>query len=241
MPPCSRAVQYIVKHDNVDSAPSSDLTSFSLVTGDTVTMTWADYTSGCEGIGVSLAVKATQHPIFVPEDNQHLVSFAFCSGVDCGTATAFGHLSITIPERADACNFQLDAVIGPPLANVGPNGSYYNNFTRGANSKPHGTAEDLNMLIGSNNGGEGKCIIPPTATATISCAAEGGPGADVAINNPDDDDVALVDVLKDGVVVNSGVTVPTLGHHAHHRALRCQRDRDRERQRHDRRDRDPGQ
>jgi LPXTG-motif cell wall-anchored protein len=103
-------------------------------------------------------------------------------------------------------------VIGPPLKNVGPNGTYYNNLTRGANGKPHGLSTDLDMLIGWNNGGLGKCIIPPTATASISCALQGTPGADVVIANPDDDDTALVDVYKNGKVVNtSPVSVAPLG------------------------------
>jgi hypothetical protein len=34
-------------------------------------------------------------------------------------------LTIAIPTKQQACNFQFDAVIGPPLQNVGPNGSYY--------------------------------------------------------------------------------------------------------------------
>jgi LPXTG-motif cell wall-anchored protein len=211
-PAVLQGISYVVKHNGVNSAPSSDLSSFSLVIGDQVTMSWADYTKGCEHIGISLALKATQHPIFVPQDDQSLVSFAYCSESDCGTATAFGHLTVTIPNRETACNFQLDAVIGPPLAKVGPNGSYYNNETRGANGKPHGTATDLNMLIGANNGGEGKCIIPPTATASLSCAAEGGPGADVVVSNPDDDDTALVNVYKNGTVVNtSPVSISPLG------------------------------
>jgi hypothetical protein len=212
-PAVLQGISYVVRHNGVDSAPSSNLTGFSLVVGDKVTMTWTAYTAGCEGTGISLAVKATQHPTFVPQDDQHLVSFVYCSESNCGpTNDAFGHLSLTIPDQATACNFQLDAVIGPPLNNVGPNGSYYNNLTRGANNKPHGTETDLNMLIGANNGGLGKCIIPPTATASLNCAHQGGPGVDVVISNPDDDDTALVDVYKNGTVVNtSPLSVAPLG------------------------------
>jgi hypothetical protein len=186
------------------------LSAVALVVGDKVTMNWTDYTPGCENLGISFAVKATQHPTFVAQDDQHLVGFVFCSGADCGTAKDWGHLSITIPPPQDACNFQLDAVIGPPLNNVGPHGSYYSNQARQAATPPK--ANGPNMLIGSNNGGVGKCIIPPTANAVVSCAmVNGAPGADVAVTNPDDDDIAHVNILKGTTAVASNVAVPTLG------------------------------
>ncbi|MEY2458793.1 MAG: hypothetical protein QOG30_623, partial [Acidimicrobiaceae bacterium] len=204
-------IQYVVRHNGVDSPASSDLASFTLVSGDKVTMTWADDIDGCEGIGISLSVKSAEQPTFDPNTDQHLVTFAYCSGHDCGQATPFGHLSVTVPDQIAACNFQLDAAIGPPLADVGPAGSYYSNVTRGENGKPHGTADDLNMLIGSNNGGAGDCSAPPAATATLACASVNGFGVDVAIHNPDQDTAAVVDVYKNGVVVSGSVNVPPLG------------------------------
>lgn len=197
-------VSYSLVHDG-NTTTSTDLRNFSLVIGDTVTMTWQGYAQNCAGVGISLAVKATQHPVFVPNDDQHLVDFQYCSGADCGSEAAFGHLSLTIPDRVAACNFQLDAVIGPPLSSVGPNGSYYGNQLRVDNGKASGP----DMLISANNGGEGKCIIPPTATAVFTCSTS---GVDVAVHNPDDDDVAHVNILKNGVVVEGldNVAVGTL-------------------------------
>lgn len=208
-----QGISYAIDHDGTVTNTTA-LDTVQLFTGDTVTMSWTDYTAGCEGIGVSIAVKATDHPTFVLEDNQTLVNFAYCSEDDCGpgaTGTSFGNLTVVIPEQQEACNFQLDAVIGPPLQNVGPLGSYYGEVNRQLfNSTypddPNQKASGPNMLIGFSNGGRGECI-PPTADATLECASEGGPGADVAITNQDDDDVAVVDVYKDGTVVHSGVNV----------------------------------
>jgi hypothetical protein len=203
-----QGVTYVMNHNGTNTT-GTDLSAFTLVIGDKVTMNWTDYTPGCEDIGISFTIKATQHPTFVAQDDQHLVSFAFCSGADCGTAKDFGHLTITIPPKEDACNFQLDAVIGPPLKNVGPSGSYYSNQVRQSVTPPK--ANGPNMLIGSNNGGSGKCIIPPRADAVVTCTTvSGSPGADVAVVNPDDDDVAHVDIKKNSTVVAANVAVPTL-------------------------------
>jgi hypothetical protein len=158
-----------------------------------------------------LAAKSTQHPIFVPEDDQKLIVFDYCGpeGASCTNPQGgFGPLSITVPPREDACNFQIDSIIGRPLAKVGPNGSFYSEDSRSANGKPSGA----NMLISANNGGEGKCIIPPEASAELSCTLiDGAPGARVTVTNPDDDDTAVVDILKNGVVVYNDVSIPPLG------------------------------
>src|SRR5258705_5710576 len=63
------------------------------------------------------------------------------------------------------------------------------------------------MLIGASNGGKGLCL-KPTAEAQQRCTTEGGPSVTVDVTNPDDDDAANVDILKDGVVVFDNVPVP---------------------------------
>ena len=198
-------VSYTITHAGVDR-PSTNLSAEQLFIGDTVKMSWTDYAAGCEGIGISLAVKSTDHNVFVITDNQHLISYQYCSGADCGgNGTGFGNLTIQVPSKQDACNFQFDAVIGPPLQDVGPNGSYYNSPNRQSQGKAHPT--DRNMLIGFSNGGKGECVAP-TATASQSCSNEGGPSVDVAIVNNDTNDTATVNVLKGGIAVHSDVTVP---------------------------------
>jgi hypothetical protein len=198
-------VSYTIVHNGVPRT-ATVLSAEQLFIGDTVTMSWTDYAAGCEGIGVSLAVKSTDHSTFVITDNQSLISYQYCSGTDCGgTGTGFGNLTIHVPTKEEACNFQFDAVLGPPLQNVGPNGSYYSSASRAAMGKAH--PSDRNTLVGASNGGKGECI-PPTATATQSCSTQGGPSVDVAITNTDPNDDATVDVLKNGIVVNADVNVP---------------------------------
>src|SRR5438045_97387 len=79
--------------------------------------------------------------------------FAACSGSRCGTGDARGNLTLPIPPPSDACNFQFDAVIGPPLGVVGPTGSYYSNISRQRAGKDDGNTP--NMLISASNGGQG--------------------------------------------------------------------------------------
>ena len=203
-------VSYTITHAGVDRTVTN-LSAEQLFIGDTVTMSWTGYANGCDTLGVSLAVKSTDHNTFVITDNQHLVSYQYCSGSDCNAnAQGVRHLSIQVPSKQAACNFQFDAVIGPPLNVVGPNGSYYGNGLRQQAGKHGGP----NMLIGASNGGKGECVAP-TANASQSCTTEGGPSVDVAVTNPDANDVATVDVLKNGNVVSGGVTIPANGGTTH--------------------------
>jgi hypothetical protein len=194
--------------------PKTSMADLDLDRGSVITMTWTGFAAGCEGVGITLAAKATQHATFVPDDDQRIVNFVYCQNGSafnaCGNSeTGFGPLQLTVPSNVAACNYQLDAIIGRPLADVGPHGSYYNNLTRGDNGKPNGTANDANMLISALNAGEGKCILPPEATAIFTCTTvDGAPGVDVAVTNPDDDDVAHVNVLKGATLVGANLAVP---------------------------------
>ncbi len=194
---------------SVNGSSFAALSSYQLHAGDTIVMRWSGFATGCSDAGISLAAKASGHPYFDPTDNQKLVSFDYC-GPDGGACTRTGDfymLTLTVPSQQDACNFQIDAIINRPLEVVGPNGSYYSDDSRSQNGKPHGP----NMLIAANNGGVGNCVTPPTATAQLNCAAEGGTGVEVTINNPDDNDTAVVDVKKDSTVVDNDVNVAPLG------------------------------
>jgi hypothetical protein len=147
-----------------------------LYPGDSITMTWTGFApAGCNGeaVGVSLAVKSASSPSFNASDNQALLrAFAYCgvNGTPCtGVGGAGNTLSLVMPGEDEACNYQVDAVIGGPLAIVGPNGSYYNDGTRGSNGKNSGGG---NRLISSNNGGPGECATTtiPTTIATTTIA-----------------------------------------------------------------------
>ena len=143
-----------------------------LYPGDTITMTWVGFApQGCNGeaIGVSLAVKSASSPSFDPSVDQALLrAFAYCGagGTPCGGEGGAGNrLSLVMPGEDEACNYQVDAVIGGPLNVVGPAGSFYNDSTRGANGKnPAGG----NRLITSNNGGPGTCESTTTTEGTTT-------------------------------------------------------------------------
>ena len=186
-----------------------------LAPGNVITMTWTGFGPNCSGIGVSLSAKKTQHNTFKGFTNQALVSHEYCGpgGDSCANPDqetgGFGPLTLTVPSTQTACNFQIDATIGPPLAVVGPLGSYYNANTRGDFGKKFGGPNDPNMLLSAIVGGSGTCFEPPTATAVASCtAASNGPGFDLAIANNDDDQDAVVDVMKGATVVNNDLVVP---------------------------------
>lgn len=197
-------ISYAITHNGVQRT-ATVLNTEQLFIDDTVTMSWTGYAAGCSEVGVSLAVKSTDHSTFVITDNQVLIpGWQYCSGADCG-AGAGGTLTLHVPSKQSACNFQFDAVIGPPLQDVGPGGSYYGPANRQAQAKAHPT--DRNMLIGYSNGGKGECVAA-TASALKSCTTEGGPSVDVSIVNPDANDTATVDVLKNGIVAHAGVVVP---------------------------------
>ena len=72
-----------------------------------------------------------------------------------------------MPPRTIACNWQVDAVAGTPLAVVGPNGSFYSGASRGDNGP--------STLISANNGGFGTdCGAPnPTGSAQLDCVQGG--------------------------------------------------------------------
>jgi hypothetical protein len=190
----------------------ASLDSFTFQVGDIVNMRWTGYAPNCDGVGISLAVKRTDHPTFVLTDNQTLVGYQYCSGADCDAGARNG-LTLTIPAPRDACNFQLDAVIGPPLGNVGPNGSYYGSNLRSQynntfpNETPKAHPTDRNMLIGFSNGGRTDCQSPSASMVVTCTAVQGGPGAIVTITNPDTQFDASVDVKKNNNLVVGGDNV----------------------------------
>ena len=62
------------------------------------------------------------------DDDQTLVASASCGGTAGSCATGPDgryQLTLTMPSADLSCVGQIDAVLGAPLATVGPNGSYY--------------------------------------------------------------------------------------------------------------------
>ena len=134
-----------------DSA--NDLRSLGVHQGDTITMRWSGPSDGCRDVAVSMAAYRAESVSFDPATNEDLLVWTSCGadGTGCGTHS----LSLTLSNAQDACYGQLDAVVGAPLAVIGPKGSYFNNLYRN-DDRP-------NMLISASNYGEGcKDPVPPT-------------------------------------------------------------------------------
>lgn len=170
--------------------------------GDVVTMSWTGWTEGCETL-ITLSVKAASVPTFDPTTDQVLVDFAGCLGPDDATCAVDGGYELVLTMPAQLCNYQADAVVGPPLQNVGPAGSYYSNQWRQSHQNPPALSSGPDMLIAANNGGPEECA--PPAVADVVCDAQ---GASLDIFNPDLLNTVRIDVLKDGVSIYDA-TAPT--------------------------------
>ena len=132
--------------------------------GDIIVMKWTSFAGGdacATQVGVSLAVKSSTSPDFDPTiDQALLLNFAYCGPGGTSCAVAGNTLTITMPpvdegvnqhpDLPPACAYQVDAVLGGPLAVVGPAGSFYGSSLR-TNGGP-------NMLISANNGGPVTCV-----------------------------------------------------------------------------------
>src|SRR4051794_7197773 len=99
--------------------------------GDIVTMSWTGVAPACVGSAISLAVKDAPQPFFDPGVDQPTPP----GGYNVATLTAgAGSVSLTMPDLSlfsNNCNYQLDGVVGVPLAVVGPSGSFYSAASRG--------------------------------------------------------------------------------------------------------------
>lgn len=100
--------------------------------GDVLTMSWTGVSAECFGSAVSLVVKVAQQPVF----QQFVDQFTPPGGYNVTTVTdnSPGSLSLTLPDLTSygfGCAYQIDAIVGVPLAVVGPNGSDYSASVRG--------------------------------------------------------------------------------------------------------------
>lgn len=175
--------------DNGRGGTETDLRRLDLRNDDTLTMTWQDYAPGCltsagvPNIVVSLAAYHADTAVFDPSvDQQLLPGWQACGPgmTACGKVGARYQLSMTMPSATVACNMQVEAVIGLPLAVVGPHGSYYNSLLRG-DQRP-------NMLIAATNVTTQPCPpaaavvteVPPSAPVVESAPAVSSPPAVLA-------------------------------------------------------------
>ncbi len=161
-----------VIYDNGRGGRESDLRRLDLRNGDTLTMTWDEYAPGCTttdgapAIAVSMAAYDAGAGTFDPAIDQLLLPGWTSCGLGqqpCTRTDAGYRLSVTLPGTEVSCNIQTGAVIGPPLATVGPNGSYYRAVMRG-DDRP-------TMLIGAANFATSPCPPPTTAAPVVVAAA----------------------------------------------------------------------
>ena len=184
----------------VTAGPVSDMRDLPyLPAGTTLTMTFTGWVEGCE-TPISLTVKRAVGPDFDELTDQALLAFEACGPEAAGDLPAcetvgegLRTLSLVMPQAGSNCNYQTDAVVGPPLDIVGPDGSYYGSGLRASNGKGEGPT----MLISADNEGpddaDGSSCQPPTVT--LQCA-EGGVAVTI-FNNDVFDDIRVTIVADD--------------------------------------------
>ena len=110
-------------------ATADDLRRLDIRPGDEITMSWSNYSDDCEGTEVSLAIAESASASFDMHTDQELLNGYATCGDGCGPIDGTYRLRVTVPAT-DVCMFQIDAVLGRPLAVVGPSGSYYGSALR---------------------------------------------------------------------------------------------------------------
>lgn len=141
-------------------AEVGDLRALDLTNAGQVTMRWDGFAPGCEGVGLSLSVKSSGSTVFDPTIDQYGLRTAYC-GPSAGGIPCAAPYQLTLRLQDETINplptcYQVDASLGPPLAVVGPSGSFYGIL----NGR-------FNMLISAWNGGIQPCgtPLPPTTLA----------------------------------------------------------------------------
>lgn len=182
---------------------ATSLDAFVLSSAETFTVSWSAFAAGClapdgsPAIAVSTKVyDAVVYPFDRDVDQRLLGGWERCgAGVGpCRTSEGRYELAVTLPSNEVTCVVQFGLVIGPPLAVVGPNGSYYNAATRG-DAGP-------DMLVAARNGEIAGCVAPaevtpPTGAPTASTQPT-PPSVPIGTDRPSSPDNAA---LNDSVIV----------------------------------------
>lgn len=155
------------RFDNGRGAQGQSFADLDVRGGDTVTLSWAGLADGCEDgdgnplVSVSLAAYETEQFDFDPALDQRLLPGWVTAGAGATPFARVGDrwsVSFVVPGEDVSCLMQIDAVLGAPLAVVGPSGSFYSRVLRG-DDRP-------DMLIGSKALETIPCVPAPTTTST---------------------------------------------------------------------------
>ena len=153
--------------DNGRGGSAASLWGLDVGHGDTVTMRWSAFHASCTtggepAIAVALAAYDAPTAAFDPAVDQRLDTWEACgAGADACTFTDGRYrLRLTLPTT-DVCNVQVDAVLGLPLAVVGPGGSFYSSGARGSGP---------NRLLSAANFTVTPCA-PTTTVAPVSTSS----------------------------------------------------------------------
>ncbi|MEZ5235365.1 MAG: LPXTG cell wall anchor domain-containing protein [Acidimicrobiales bacterium] len=134
----------------------ANLGALPLAPGDTFTMSWDGFNGNCAGVGVGLSSKVATVNVFDATTDYWLRAFSYCGPEAGATPCNNGPntLTLQVPPAAEVPCYQLDAHLGPPLAQVGPDAAFYG-YLNGVRS----------MLISAQNGGPADCgQLPPCPT-----------------------------------------------------------------------------
>lgn len=157
---CDGAGVFGVTYSLNGGSPVGTLTALGALTaGDTVAMSWTGTTPECVGAPVVLVVKVAHDPVFDASVDQ----FAKVPYAEATADGGPGSLSYTLPglvEFGFNCAYQVDAIVGLPLAVVGPNGSFYNEVLRGDGRR--------STLVDAANGAYTDCSPPETTTTSTT-------------------------------------------------------------------------
>jgi hypothetical protein len=135
--------------------------------GDLVRMAWTDVAPACIGSAVSFVVKVALGPSFDPNVDQ-------LTGPNGGYSVEFlvagpGEITFPMPDLARfglGCDYQLDAIVGIPLRDIGPSGSFFSEALRVQQGKQ--TADNRTTVISAKNGTYADCSVPATTTTTTT-------------------------------------------------------------------------
>ncbi len=155
------------------AGPFTDLAQLPVLTGpngtppDVVTWTWTGVAPACVGSAASIVTKVALGPSFDPNVDQ-------LTGPNGGYVVGFltagpGTLTFPMPDLARfglGCDYQLDAIVGIPLRDVGPSGSFFSGPLRQQQGKANG--DDRTTVLSAKNGTYPSCTVAPSTTVPVT-------------------------------------------------------------------------